>query len=292
MGVGINAFIAALDVGVAWWVAGRIGVGRLRDRFALILLLGSTAIWWVTTRGVWHTGHLVATMLLLLLLAELWGRKRPAIFGLLIGAAFLTRPPLAFVGPVFALWYLWPPSGSAASRWRSECACSRGGTGAGSRSVRARVRVLPALQRHPVRLADGVRLRARSAPRWLARCATRAVRAGPRRDERRLPVQAAGSDRDVPVLPAGRAGDVGVLHQPGVARRGAGALAGATTGRGCCWAPPSRRRSRRCSTTAAAGSSTATATSSTRSCSSGRCVRWRSPAPGRISGGRRSCSAS
>ena len=33
--------------------------------------------------------------------------------------------------------------------------------------------------------------------------------------------QAAGTERDVPVLPAGRAGDVGVLHQPGVARRGA-----------------------------------------------------------------------
>jgi hypothetical protein len=30
------------------------------------------------------------------------------VFGLLIGAAFLTRPPLAFVAPVFGLWYLWP----------------------------------------------------------------------------------------------------------------------------------------------------------------------------------------
>ena len=61
------------------------------------------------------------------------GRKRPAIFGLLIGAAFLTRPPLAFVGPVFALWYL------AGFRERGltlaqRAGCCRGGTGAGSRS--------------------------------------------------------------------------------------------------------------------------------------------------------------
>jgi hypothetical protein len=108
---GINASLAAIDIGLAWWVAGRIGVDRLRDRFALVLLLGfSTPIWWVTTRGgVWHTGHLVATMLLLLLLAEVFGRKRAFIAGLLLGAAFLTRPPLAFVAPVFAIWYLGRP---------------------------------------------------------------------------------------------------------------------------------------------------------------------------------------
>jgi hypothetical protein len=122
---GINALIAAIDVGLAWWVAGRIGVERLRDRFALVLLLGfSTAVWWVTTRGgVWHTGHLVATMLLLLLLGELWGRRRAVVFGLLIGAAFLTRPPLAFVAPVFALWVLAPTlreRGRPAAAWVRE----------------------------------------------------------------------------------------------------------------------------------------------------------------------------
>ena len=59
---GINAGLAATVVLLAWWTAGRIGVERIRDRVALVLLLGfSTQIWWVTTRGgVWHTGHLVA----------------------------------------------------------------------------------------------------------------------------------------------------------------------------------------------------------------------------------------
>lgn len=108
---GINAALAAIDVGLAWWVAGRIGVGRMTDRIALALLLGfSTQVWWVTTRGgVWHTGHLVAIGLTLLLIAELFGRRRAALMGLLIGAAFLTRAPLAFAGPFVALWLV--PSG-------------------------------------------------------------------------------------------------------------------------------------------------------------------------------------
>ncbi len=110
---GVNAGLAAAVVGLAWWVAGRIGVERLRDRLALAVLLGfSTQIWWVTTRGgVWHTGHLIATILTLLLIAELFGRRRALLMGLLIGADFLTRAPVAFVTPFVALWLVpdWSP---------------------------------------------------------------------------------------------------------------------------------------------------------------------------------------
>ena len=109
---GINAFLAAFGVLCAWWVAGRIGAGRIRDRLALALLLGfSTQVWWVTTRGgVWHTGHLVAIILTLFLIAELFGKRRPLLLGLLIGAAFLTRAPIAFATPAVALWLVasWP----------------------------------------------------------------------------------------------------------------------------------------------------------------------------------------
>lgn len=109
----INAFLAACVVGLAWWGAGRIGVQRRGDRLMLALLLGfSTQIWWVTTRGgVWHTGHLVATILSLLAIGELFGRQRPNILGLLLGAAFLTRAPIAFAAPALALWFL-PEDGS------------------------------------------------------------------------------------------------------------------------------------------------------------------------------------
>jgi hypothetical protein len=58
----------------------------------------------VTTRGgVWHTGHLVATILTFACLIEMWGARRPWLIGLLAGAAFMTRAPLAFAIPVYAL---------------------------------------------------------------------------------------------------------------------------------------------------------------------------------------------
>ena len=116
----LNAGLAAFGLLLAWWVAGRIGVERLRDRFALVLLLGfGTQMWWVTTRGgVWRTGHLFAIILAMLMLAELFGKQRAFLLGLLIGMSFLTRAPTAFVAPAVALWYLvaasWARPASAA----------------------------------------------------------------------------------------------------------------------------------------------------------------------------------
>ena len=84
---------------------GRVKVPRLADRVWLTILFGfSTQILWVTTRGgVWHTGHLIATILTFACLIELWGRQRAWLIGLLAGAAFLTRAPLAFAIPFYAL---------------------------------------------------------------------------------------------------------------------------------------------------------------------------------------------
>ena len=102
---GINALLAAAGVGTCWWLLGRVGVARLSDRLWLTILFGfSTQILWVTTRGgVWHTGHLVATILTFGCLIEIFGRQRALLVGLLAGAAFLTRAPLAFAVPFYAL---------------------------------------------------------------------------------------------------------------------------------------------------------------------------------------------
>lgn len=102
---GINAALAAFGVGLCWMFLGRLGVRRLVDRFALIVLYGfSTQILWVTTRGgVWHTGQLIASILTFICLIELWGRRRAWLIGLLAGAAFLTRAPLALAVPFYAL---------------------------------------------------------------------------------------------------------------------------------------------------------------------------------------------
>jgi len=102
---GINAVLAATGVGMCWWLLGRIGVARVHDRLWLSVLFGfSTQILWVTTRGgVWHTGHLIATILTFGCLVELFGRQRPWLIGLLAGAAFLSRAPLAFAVPFYAI---------------------------------------------------------------------------------------------------------------------------------------------------------------------------------------------
>lgn len=103
---GVNAVLAAGGVGLCWWLLGRLRVERSIDRLWLTILFGfSTQILWVTTRGgVWHTGHLVATILTFGCLIELRGRQRGWLIGLLAGAAFLTRAPLAFAIPVYALF--------------------------------------------------------------------------------------------------------------------------------------------------------------------------------------------
>ena len=82
--------------------SGGVGVRSLVDRFWLVALLGfSTQIWWVTTRGgVWHTGQLIATMLTLACLIELWGSRRAWLIGLMAGAAFLTPGAARLRGPV------------------------------------------------------------------------------------------------------------------------------------------------------------------------------------------------
>jgi hypothetical protein len=102
---GINAGLAAFDVWLCWILLGRLGVARIVDRFWVTVLLAfSTVLWWVTTRGgVWHTGHLIATALTFGCLIELWGGRRAWLIGLLAGFAFLTRAPLAFAVPFYAL---------------------------------------------------------------------------------------------------------------------------------------------------------------------------------------------
>ena len=100
----INAVLAAAGVGMCWWLLGRLGVERIVDRLWLTVLFGfSTQILWVTTRGgVWHTGHLIATILTFACLVEVFGRQRAWLIGLLADAAFLSRAPLAFAVPFYA----------------------------------------------------------------------------------------------------------------------------------------------------------------------------------------------
>lgn len=105
LGAEINAVLAASAVGLCWVLMGRIGVENLLQRTSLVVLFGfTTSLYWVVIRGgVWHTAQIVATVLTMICLVELWGRQRAPLIGLVAGAAFLTRAPLAFVVPFYML---------------------------------------------------------------------------------------------------------------------------------------------------------------------------------------------
>ena len=115
----IGSAIAAVDVGLCWWLVGRLGVPSISHRVWLVILFGfSTALWWVTIRGgVWHTGHQVALMVTLAALIEAFGRRRPLILGVLLGAAFLSRAPLAFAAPFFAWIVIDSEEGGGPRTW-------------------------------------------------------------------------------------------------------------------------------------------------------------------------------
>lgn len=102
----INTLLAAMCVALTWTLAGRLGVRSVADRLWLCALLGfSTVLWWVAQRGgPWHTGQLLGAVLTLGCLVELSGRRRGWLVGLLGGAAFLTRAPMALAIPVYGAW--------------------------------------------------------------------------------------------------------------------------------------------------------------------------------------------
>ena len=101
----INAFLAGVDVALAWVTLGAFGVRRWGDRLWLVTLFGfGTVLWNITERGgVWHTAEIIAMGL------TFWGlietrreQPRPWLLGLLGGAAFLTRSTLLFALLYFA----------------------------------------------------------------------------------------------------------------------------------------------------------------------------------------------
>ena len=101
----VNAFLAGVDVALAWVMLGAFGVRRWDDRGWLTLLFGfGTVLWNVTERGgVWHTAEIVAMGLTFLALIETRReRPRPWLLGVLGGAAFLTRATLLFGLPYYA----------------------------------------------------------------------------------------------------------------------------------------------------------------------------------------------
>ncbi len=108
----VNAVLSGAGVALCWSLARRLGVSRTSDRVWVVVLFAfSTVTWWVTSRGgVWHTAQLVASIATFLGLMEAFGRRRPLVLGLLSGAGFLARAPLAAALPFWA-WAVMPLHG-------------------------------------------------------------------------------------------------------------------------------------------------------------------------------------
>ena len=174
---------------MCWWLLGRIGVRRLATGLAgrscsasRPRSCGSRP---AAASGTRATS--IATILTFACLIELWGRQRALLIGLLAGAAFLTRAPLAFAIPFYALMLTAPVPRPDRGR-RRRGARSRGAPWLLLAARRAARR--SSCSSPTTRSASGparVRLRARDAaavPRGAARAG--AVLARPRPDEPRL----------------------------------------------------------------------------------------------------------
>ena len=202
------------------------------DRLWLAVLFGfSTQILWVTTRGgVWHTGHLIATILTFACLdravrppARVAHRPVRRVRVPDPRAARLRDPVLRADARCAAARRT--ARSSAATSRRSAPVAARG-SGSGSACCRRSSFFFAYNQvRFGTPLESGYALA--SLPPFLeATAGARPVLAGPRPDEPRLlPAPSAAVDRRVPVLQARRARDVGPDHEPGPAVRGPGRLA-------------------------------------------------------------------
>ncbi len=96
-----TALLAAATVGMCWWrSAGSASSGSATAWLALLLGFSTQICGSRPAAACGTPATSVATILLMFLLAEMFGRQRAVLMGLLVGAAFLTRAPLAFAAPV------------------------------------------------------------------------------------------------------------------------------------------------------------------------------------------------
>lgn len=101
----VAAFCAAIAVASADVLFGRMEI-REPLRTALTAFCGfGTVLWWSTAfAAVWMFAHVVAVMFAMLAIAECYGKARPALVGLLIACAALTRFPMILSALPICYW--------------------------------------------------------------------------------------------------------------------------------------------------------------------------------------------
>ncbi|HRC58229.1 MAG TPA: hypothetical protein PKU97_20035 [Kofleriaceae bacterium] len=115
-----TVIIAALILPLAFSMLRRLAAAGLSQRTP------GEDLWWVATLGfgsvllfsavggkVWYTAHVLGVALALLYVRAAIEAKHPLLAGLALGAAALTRTPMAFLAPLFLL-ELWRQGGGGA----------------------------------------------------------------------------------------------------------------------------------------------------------------------------------
>jgi hypothetical protein len=105
-----SAVLGAVNVALAYWLLGRIGVS-FKPRQVLAIGFAFTTHWWVAgMAGTHHWAQVVAVFFMLLTLHVGISRRWPAAAGVLLALAAGSRLPMAFSLPLFLAFY--------ADRWR------------------------------------------------------------------------------------------------------------------------------------------------------------------------------
>ncbi|MBC5825661.1 MAG: hypothetical protein GIW99_04275 [Candidatus Eremiobacteraeota bacterium] len=88
-------------------VLGRMEVSQYARNATLAFVAVGTVLWWCTAFGaVWMYAHVAAVMLAMLVLAEMYGKRRAWLIGFLLVAAALSRFPLVLSAPPLIWWVL------------------------------------------------------------------------------------------------------------------------------------------------------------------------------------------
>jgi hypothetical protein len=105
----VAAVCAAIALAAADVVLERMGIAtRLRNWLVAFLGFG-TVLWWCTTfAAVWMFAHVIGVMFALLILAECYGKRRPALIGFLIACMGLTRFPMILAAIPISYWLFAP----------------------------------------------------------------------------------------------------------------------------------------------------------------------------------------
>jgi hypothetical protein len=115
-----TVLIAALILPLTFWMLRRLAEAGLSRRsipddlwWVATLAFGSVLLFSAVGGKVWYTAHVVGVALAVGYVTASIEARRPALAGLLLGLAALTRTPMAFMAPLF-LWELWRTQRAAA----------------------------------------------------------------------------------------------------------------------------------------------------------------------------------